>query len=702
MVDKADINIASEDRDAPPKPLTDWKNPPKVSDLKADYTSAQSDHDAAVTQIETWLDYLHVRGQGEFKNKKAGRSSITPRLIRKQAEWRYSALTEPFLSTPDLFNIYPVSAEDLAAADQNELVINKQFNYDINKTKFIDDYVRTAVDEGTVIVRVGWEFEEAEVINYELFIDESEATIKYHRNLQKIRQKSPVKYKQLPYEVQYAHELAQQGQFVKVEETKTTKIVKNRPTIEVCEYSRVIIDPTCEGNIDKAGFIIYEFDTSMSDLEKAGIYSNLDQLKKENLPNPLSLSDNDVTDRTTSFVYADKPRQKFSAVEYWGYWDINNDGKVEPFVATYVGSTMIRLEKNPFPDGKPPFVVAQYLPVRGSIYGEPDGALLQENQKIAGAVIRGMIDIMGRSANSQIGTRQDALDVTNKRKFDAGEDYEYSGAVVNPEQAFYMHKYPEIPNSAGLMLQLQNNEAESLTGVKAYHDGIGGQSLGKTATGVRGALDAASKRELGILRRLAEGVRQIALKIIAMNGVWLSEEEIIRVSNSEFVPIRRDGLEGEFDLRIAISTAEEDNAKAEELAFMLQTTGQTMGPAFSQVILADICKLRKMPDLEKAIRNYQPEPDPLAERERLANISLIEAQAQEIMSRIGKNASAAELNMANATKASSETDLNSLEFVETERGVKHARDLEKSSEQAKANAQLEFVKAALNANKPSN
>jgi hypothetical protein len=37
-------------------------------------------------------------------------------------------------------------------------------------------------------------------------------------------------------------------------------------------------------------------------------------------------------------------------------------------------------------DKKLPFISVQYLPTRKSIYGEPDGALLEDNQKIIGAV----------------------------------------------------------------------------------------------------------------------------------------------------------------------------------------------------------------------------------------------------------------------------------------------------------------------------
>jgi hypothetical protein len=86
-----------------------------------------------------------------------------------------------------------------------------------------------------------------------------------------------------------------------------------------------------------------------------------------------------------------------------------------------------------------------------------------------------------------------------------------------------MDTYPEIPNSALNMLNLQNNEAESLTGVKAFNSGISGSALGNTATGIRSALDAASKRELGILRRLADGINQIGRKIISMNSEFLSD-----------------------------------------------------------------------------------------------------------------------------------------------------------------------------------
>lgn len=660
--------------------LSQWDNPPKVADLKSNLQDAKPTQDLHIVKLNGWIDNLNVTGSAVIKTAK-GRSAIVPKLIRKQAEWRYAALTEPFLSTDDVFNVDPVTFEDKQGAVQNELLLNHQLNTKIDKVKFFDEYVRTAVDEGTVITRVGWEYEEVEeeveVPVIELQPTEDSQIIELYQTLAQ----DPEAAQNAPQELLEAFQISmQQGIPLAPTQVGTTMemqtiVKKNQPTIEVCNTRNIVIDPTCEGNLDKAGFVIYSFETSLSDLKKDGRYKNLDSI---DLTNASILSEPDHhTNDDSSFTFKDKPRKKFVAYEYWGYWDIDNDGIAEPIVATWVNNTMIRLEENPFPDGKPPFVLVQYLPVRKSIYGEPDGSLLEDNQKILGAVTRGMIDIMGRSANGQMAIRKDALDITNRRKFDQGLDYEFN-SQVDPRQAFYMHTYPEIPQSAQYMVNLQNMEAESLTGVKAFHSGISGAGLGTTATGVRGALDAASKRELGIVRRLAEGIKQIGRKIIAMNSEFLSEEEIVRITNEEFIPIKRDDLSGNFDLRLTISTAEADNQKAEELAFMLQTTAQAMGPAFSQIILSEIARLRKMPDLAKRIQEYQPQPDPIAQKKAELEIQLLEAQAANEAAKAEENKidmqlKLAKLNteLANAKAIKSKADLDDLTYLEREKGIDH-------------------------------
>jgi hypothetical protein len=253
------------------------------------------------------------------------------------------------------------------------------------------------------------------------------------------------------------------------------------------------------------------------------------------------------------------------------------------------------------------------------------------------------------------------------------------------------------------MLQFQNNEADSLTGVKAFAGGLSGDSLGRTsAAGVRGVLDAASKREVNILRRLANGIVQIGLKIVSMNTEFLSEEEIIRVTNEDFVRIQRDKLVGRYDLKLNISTVEEDVAKAEELSFMLQTVGNTIGAGLAQTILADIARLRKMPDLAKKIETYAPEPDPYEQEmkmldveERKANIMERQAIAQERMAQAQLNMAKAGTETAKVENLQSSTNLNNLDLVEQESGVKQERELEKSKAQSHGNMQLKLFEKTL-------
>ena len=701
----------SPDKEEPGN-LTDWANEPTVTVLKEDLSSAKLEHDEHTKEVDTWLDELNGTGTAKIPAVK-GQSSLVPKVIRKQAEWVYTSLSDPFLSNDDIFEVEPVTFEDNKAAEQNSLVLNNQFNTKIDKVAFVDEFVRTAVDEGTVIVKVSWEFEErteiVEVPEFSYFIDNQNPQVKNDLvNLHHQLQADPSAANQLAPEQLKAYELSQtNGAPVSFKQVGTiqdnqTRTIKNQPVLEVCSYKNVIIDPTCQGNLDNANFIIYTFETSKAELEKAGIYKNLDHIKAES-SSPLHSADYESKDND-NFNFKDKARKRLLAYEYWGFYDIEKDGVLVPIVATFVGSTMIRMEENPYPDGKLPFVKAHYLPVRKSNYGEPIGALLSDNQKITGAVTRGMIDIMGKSANGQMAFKKGALDVTNKRKFEAGKDFEVNESA-DVSRAFYMNKYPEIPQSAQLMLGLQNSEAEGLTGVKAYSGGISGTALGDTATGIRGALDAASKRELGILRRLANCIVQIGRKVIAMNSEFLDEEEVVRITNSEFITVKRDDLAGDIDLRLSISTPEQDEQKASELSFMLQTMGNNMDTAMSNLILAKIAKLRKMPELAKMIENYAPEPDPMQVKKAELELELLQqqietekAKTQQLLSGSVLDESKSLTEGAKAENIQSDTDLKDLEHVETESGTKQARELEKASQQAEANAQLEVVKKRLNPN----
>lgn len=684
------------------KKLTDWPNEPDVKDLKADFTASKPAHDTQVSKVNEWLNLRDLTGDSKVKPIK-GRSTVQPQLVRRHAEWRYSALSEPFLSSDRLFNVFPVTFEDGDAAKQNELVLNWQFRTKLNLVKFIDEYIRTTVDEGTCVLRIGWkretEMEKIQVPIYEFVqLSDPQQMQMQAQALQEAAQlqdTNPRGYDELSDDVKAAVEYFMEtgipvyARVTGTEEQEQEKVLVNEPTLQIVNYNNVFIDPSCEGDIDKAQFVATSFETSKAELEKDGRYKNLDSINWDS-STILASPDHDTT-TPDSFNFKDEPRKRIVAYEYWGWYDIEDTGKPKPIVATWVGDVMIRMEENPYPDQKLPFIVVNYMPVKRSLYGEPDAELLRENQKILGAVTRGTIDLLARSANSQTAVAKGMLDVTNKRRFENGQDYEYNPGTL-PQQGIYMHTFPEIPNSAITVMQLQNQEAETLTGVKAFSGGISGDAYGDTATGIRGVLDASSKREMAILRRLAKGIKDIGAKLIGMNYAFMSDQEVIRVTNKQFVQINREDLKGQFDLEVDISTAEIDNQKSQDLSFMLQTIGNNMDIEMNKLILSEIASLKRMPDLAEKIARFQPQPDPIAEQIKQLEVQKLQMEIQELQTR-------AEWNQARARQASSDADLKNLDYVEQDTGTKHARDMQKQAGQAEGNQDLEVTKALLNKDK---
>ena len=700
MIDKEEDNAPAGEQGKQVK-LTTWKKPPRLTDLKQDFADGQIVQQAHVSKVDRWLDNLKGTGTAAVESDKNS-SKIVPKLIRKQAEWRYASLSEPFLSTEDLFNVSPVTFEDVAGAKQNQILLNKQFSSDIDKQSFIDEYVRTAVDEGTVICKVSWEYmDETVKVDRPVFrYVPDETFVEPLQQLQDMQANSPSDFMAQPPEMVRALELSMESGFPmrpedtgETEEVEETNILYNRPVLEIINFNNVVIDPTCKGSIRKAKFAVHTFESSLDDLRKDGKYKNLKLV---------SVTNNDATndqeyasnEPTNSFNFQDNTRKKIKVHEYWGMWDIDGTGETKPIVAAWIGDVLIRMEENPYPDKELPFVITQYLPVRKAIYGEPDGALLEDNQKILGATMRGVIDLMGKSANSQTGISKGLLDATNQRRFEQGKTY-FFNPTTHPTQGIHTHTYPEIPASAMQVIQMANTEAESLSGVKAYSNGISSSSLGDVAAGIRGALDAASKRELGILRRLSKGVIEIGRKIIAMNAIFLSEEEVIRLSNEQFVAIKRDDLPGNYDIKLSISTAEEDSNKAQEISFMMQTMGNTLPPEITTLLLSKFFDLRKLPDISKMLENYQPPPDPFQEEMQQLELELKRAAVRDENAQADLRIAQAQLEtikvqteVAKIKQMGAKADLDNLDFVETESGVKQARDLERQGAQARAQTEM--------------
>ena len=640
-----------------------------LQDLKADLSAAKDLQSKIYSKI---LERRSTYNGDPYGNEEPNKSKIVPKVAKRQSQWAHATLKDPFVSTPDIIKCNPVTYEDVKAARQNEILLNYQFCRQFDRYNFMTKAIKVLDVDGTLFVQTGWEYEgeEVEIETDVIEVDE------------------------------------QGNEHVTKGVTTKTIVHKNRPTARVCRSEDIFVDPTCQDDFDNAQFIVYRYETDLSTLKKDGRYKNLDKVQAS------MLDDDDydyVNPDKTEFKFRDKARKKLLVYEYWGNYDIDGSGIARPIVCAWIGNVIIRLEDNPYPDKKPPFLVVPFSSVPFQLHGENNMDLIEDQQKIITAITRGLINNMAQSTNGQIGIKKMALDPIQRKRFFAGKNFEFNGSPND----FWQGNFNPIPGSAFEMLQLANNEVESLTGIKGFSGGLTGQSLGNTATSVRGVLDAASVRRLDLVRNIAENlIKPLMRKWMAYNSEFLSEEEVVRVTNDQFIPIRRDDLEGKIDIEISISTAEDNSAKSQQLSFLLQTLGNSLPFDLTKIILADMAKLARMPELERKIKQYQPEPDPAKQLEMQklrAEIEALKATVADKYARAEENEvdkqlklSKAQVEAAKARKLNSDADLLDLKHIKEDSGFDHIEKLELQEQKfqhelqkeiARLRAQLQVIEA---------
>jgi len=621
--------------------------------FKADLNAANILRTEWFNKMSDWRNETNGMPYG---NEEAGKSKIVSKDIKKQLEWMLPTLADPFLSTPDIIKCNPITYEDVLAARQNQLLLNTQFCRKFPRYNFIMKSLKVLATEGTLAIQTGWDYEDEEVEVMAETVARDEITGE---------------------------------EYITMVKQKNTIVKKNQPTAVVCRNEDIYIDPTCMDDMDKCQFVIHRYETDLSTLRADGRYKNLDKVASfEGANRDYGFYPEDHT----YFQFKDQARKKMVVYEYWGNYDVNEDGIAEPIVCAWIGNTIIRLQSNPYPDKKPPFIIVPFNAVPFQMHGESLASVIGDNQKVKTAVIRGIIDNMAQSNNGQVGMRKGALDIANRKKFLSGKNFEYNGQPSD----FWQGSYNQIPGSAFDMMNIMNNEIEAQTGVKSFSGGINGGALGSTATGARGALDATATRRISLVRNIAENlIKPLMRKWMAYNAEFLEEEEVIRITNEEFVPVRRDDLDGNIDIDISISTAEDNAAKSQELSFLLQTMGPNQDFEINKLLMAEIARLSRMPDLEQRIRTYKPEPDPMEQQLKQLEMQKLQAEIQSVLAdvedkkaRAGENIIDAEVKkakmqveLAKARKLGSEADMTDLDFLMKnegtgEEGIKNQQEVD--------------------------
>ncbi len=654
-----------------------------LEDLKGNYKSSEKFKNDNDEDVSRWLDIYNSEPYGnEVKYKSQYVSSMTKQMVG----WQLPSLVEPFTASEDIVTCEPATHDDVAMAEQAELLLNYQFTRNFPRFQFISDMMLKLMTEGTCFIKTSWEFEEREVtetIEEELPIPMNPIEESAFMEAMQAAMMQAQQAGEDPQAVQMQFMEQVPTEIVEKEITYMKK-VRNRPTASIRELSDIRVDPTCRGDIQAAQFIIDDFETDLSSLRKDGRYKNLDELEDQLTRDSTYIQRDNVDD---SFTYSDDPRKRFIVHEYWGNYDLDGDGIAEPVVVCWVGDTIIREEANPLDDGTKPFVRAVYTRKPGYIYGEPLAESIKDKQRIDSVLNRGIFDDMKRANNGQRGIKKGFTDTTNNTRFNQGKDFEYNTSLADVWEG----KYTGINNSVFNVMEKNKQEADAIGGIKSFAHGTGGNSLGSTAAAVNATTTSSAKREMQIIRGVAEEAVIPMLEIwLAYDALFLDEEEVIRITSGEFAKIRKDDLDGNIDIKMSISTQEAKAMKADRLAFLMQTMGAGMPPEQANLIVADLMKINDMPHLAEAIANMPPpQPSPEQQEMQALQLELLKAQVQNEYAKARENEIDFELKsaktqneLAKARNLDSDSDNKDLDFMMNDEGENHHRDMQLEQQKA--------------------
>ena len=651
----------------------EWDKYPDLEEIKSSIMSGVSQTSSKTAVINE--EYEAMESGGRFECPANGsklRSKIKPKYIKKFMGWRIPALKAPLLdrylfSTDATGGTYKV-------ASMHSRILNYTFNKELHKTQLLNKVVDNFSKQGTIIGKVEWEEK----------ISEEQTEV-----------------------------LSDSGEVVGVE--TVNHVVQNSASVKVVDVGNMIVSPECKYNIDDAKYLVHIDKIKISDMRLDDRYSYIEEVVLTESTS--SMNGHDIINNDS----LPEEAKEYYVHEYWGYFPIHGGNQLVPIIMSWIGETVVRLEVNEF--GETPFVLAPYIYDSESIFGTTDIALLMDNQEINGSLIRGMLDIMGKNAIGQRGTLKNALDTEERKKFEAGEDYEVNSTINNINDVSLVTNYEPVQPVVFDMLRLASNESESLTGIRPFADGVNSGSLGDVASGIKEANASADMRTEDIFSNLQYWFIEVGKKMASLNRMLLTDEQLVLITGEPEqieVPVPPENIPPDIDpssvppmwipnpllqqfrdfepktsIQVVLMSVAKRENKMQMLNMRLQTNAAVLKPHQVSRYNAELERLAGNYELA---RQFEEESIPTEEEERslrLDNdmkqleVEYRQAQIRDLNARAAENEVDMQLKQAKVTsenakakELNSRADAKDLEFVRKESGQEHQEKLE--TEQQKA------------------
>ncbi len=561
--------------------------------------------------------YRFYRGRA-LGNERAGRSKVVSSDVMDAVEWVMPSLMRIYFSS-DIVSCEPVGPEDQIVAERVSALLNYQFTRRGDGFVVAYKWFKDALIYGLGVAKISWEDRFRDVPFAVPEMSESDFNALSSENGVEITGFERVEIPPDEVSVQRIVQQTVMGLPPDMPDDEKAEAVRmavesmprlatyfnvegkraildySGPVYEVIPPEDFLYDPEAE-ELRDARFVIHRvFRTPdyLRRMESEGVYFNVEEaIEKGNTQRDGDRSDrekgfrNAENDRTNPWTMteniedADK-RRPLELYEWWGLFDPDGSGRLTPHVITVANDVVIRLERNPYDHGEPPFEVLRPVLDVHKFEGIGFADMVKEFQETKTSLRRQILDNISWQNNGmwevQRGAGVEMESLVNPRP----------GGVVRTDVPGAVRPLTPPPlQQAGFMaLEFEQTQLEQRTGITRYNQGLDSRSLNKTATGITALMGASQQRIELIARLFAEtGVRNLFVKALSLNRQFVRDEFVVRLYGEPIV-INKDDVSGQFDILVSVGISASKQEVVQQQ--MIQLIQMAPGLAQAQVMTPD-------------------------------------------------------------------------------------------------------------------
>jgi hypothetical protein len=357
-----------------------------------------------------------------------------------------------------------------------------------------------------------------------------------------------------------------------VEQTVNDALIEDDADFEVRDVRDFFWPPQCS-RIENAEYLIdrvYESWDSLKRKEKAGLYKNVDEVKYANVaPTNKGI----VTQRELRLRNVDRTQNLVEVLEYW---------TPERVITVANRTTVLADRKNPFWNGRMPFVVCSAMPDAFQVAGISVVEALAQLQEMLWTLQNQRLDVVRMLANLITVIRSD---VDDPDAFEWAPNAQWF--VEDPGQVDTLKIDPTVASITLQAETLLKGDLQNIMGGLPMNSGVNSQTVDQTtATGVSIITTIAQRMIQARKQHYLWAWSHLAKDFLLLYQQFLRDDRVVKIIGPQsavaYKTVTPLSIQGDYDVTIDITSdslmRQERRAEANSL---LQIAAQT-APVFAQ------------------------------------------------------------------------------------------------------------------------